>query len=241
MIIRFPTGFFGSVLPSEPESRGNVTYTISSSVPPRTNLVFPKAARGIIDRKRTINQNNFKRRQTKGQLAFSISKSTQSNNGNNSRTFELGQVLEFNNVETRTIQPMLAGPVSEIRHDTNQFDYELLELTQEDVDTINQSSYKAQRSISDQLNIVRQVRKNAEVEIINQQKIINDTTRNIDSINTMIADGDYPELIPILDKLKNRRDQAFSARNQARDTANSLALQADALTDQLRAISATVK
>jgi len=42
MIINYPTGFYRSVLPPAPESKGNITYTISNEAPPRGSLFFLK-------------------------------------------------------------------------------------------------------------------------------------------------------------------------------------------------------
>jgi hypothetical protein len=242
MIIRNPTGFFNAVLPQSSGTRSNVTYIVSSSTPPRTNLVFPKAVRGIIDRKRSPNTNSFGRRTTKGDLVFTVTKSTRSDGGNNAKLYELGQILEFGQVETRTIDQMPVGPVSEIRHNVNQFDYDQLSLTQADVEVINEQSYLAQQTVATQLNIIRQARKNAETEVNSQQKIINEADRNIAAIDAIIASGeDQPELAIIRNKLVERRDLAFLARDRASKSANDLAVQATDLANQLRAISIMVK
>jgi len=42
MILSFPSGFYRTVLPPAPESRGNITYTISNESPPRGALFFLK-------------------------------------------------------------------------------------------------------------------------------------------------------------------------------------------------------
>lgn len=244
MIINFPTGLYRTILPSKPEDRGNVTYTISNNQPPRTNLLFPKITRGIIDRKRKPRVIDlFDRRQTQGGLIFSVSSASRSNQGNNARIYEIGQVLEFSDAPVQTIEPMFVSPKSETRHDTNQFDYQALGLSEEEVNIINQQSLLTKELLTEQLNIARENRSNAEVEINTQQKIINDTTRNIDALQIIIdnsAETD-PGVDALVDKFTESRNKAFVARDKAKAEANLYAAEAAELQDKLRTVSTVVK
>lgn len=244
MIVRFPTGLYKTVLPQEPGDGGNTTYTISNSPPPRTNLLFPKVPGGIVDRKRPTRVIDlFTRRETQGGLIFSVSSASRSEQGNNSRTFEIGQVLEFGDTPLKTVDPMFVSDRSETRHDTNQFDYEALGLTPEEIETISQSSLLAQQSLTDQLNQARESRANAEITVTTQQKVINDTTRNINALQIILDNSDEtdPGVDNLIEKFKVKRDEAYAARDAAVALANQYAGEASALQDQLRAVATVVK
>ncbi len=244
MIINFPTGLYRTVLPQSPEDRGNITYTISNSTPPRTNLLFAKINSGVANRKRNQQELDlFTIRQNNGSLVFSVASSTRSTEGNNSRIYEIGQVLEFSDAPVQTITPMYVSKVSETRHDTNQFDYDLLGLTSDEVEVINRQSIIAYNALTDKLNLVRQARANAEIEIVNQQKIINDTTRNIDALQVIVNNSSETDVhVEILiTKFTTRRNEAFIARDAAKVLADKYASEATILQDQLRTLATVVK
>lgn len=244
LIINFPTGLYKTILPQSPEDRGNITYTISNNTPPRTNLLFAKINSGVANRKRDQEELDlFTIRQNNGSLIFSVASSIRSTEGNNARVYEIGQVLEFSDAPIQTITPMYVSKVSETRHDTNQFDYSLLGLTPEEVEIINRESVIMHNTITDKLNIARQARANAEVEIVNQQKIINDTTRNIDALKIIVdnsTDADM-QVEMLIQKFISRRNEAFIARDAAKVSADEYASEAAALQDQLRALATVVK
>lgn len=244
MIVQFPTGLYDTVLPANPEDRGNVTYTISNDPPPRTNLLFPKVTRGITDRKRAPRTITiFNRRQTQGDLIFSVSSASRSKEGNNARIYEIGQIIEFDDAPIQTIDPMFVSPKSETRHDTNKFDYEALGLTEDEITTINQKSLIIQEALTEKLNAARENRSNAEIEVVNQQKIINDVTRNINALQIIVdnsAETD-PGVDALIEKFTAKRNEAFEARDQAKADANRYASEAASLQDQLRTVATVVK
>lgn len=244
MIIDFPTGLYNTVLPQLPSDRGNITFEISNNPPPRTNLLFPKITKGITNRKRpekTIDI--FSRRSTQGDLIFSISSAGRSSEGNNARVYEIGQVLEFSDAPIEVIDPMLVAPKSETRHDTNKFDYEALNISDDEVAVINEQSLLTQEALTQKLNIARENRSNAEVEIRNQQKIINDTTRNINALQVVVDNSEEtdPSVDELINKFVEQRDAAFTARDQAKTDANQYAAEASEIQDQLRVIATVVK
>ncbi len=239
MIINYPTGFYRTILPQKPEDRGNITFTISNNTPPRSDLIFPKIPIGIVKQSKELESISLvDRRQAVGELIFTISSAKRTVVGSNSRQYEIGQVLEFENVQSQTIEPMLVGDVTEIRHDTNQLDYASMGLSESDQAVIAKTVLASQTNFTIQLNELKKLRTDAEETINVQQKVVNETTRTINALTISISDPDVQALVI---KLTIRRDSAISARDVAITNANEYAVQADAVLAQLRTISVVVK
>lgn len=244
MIIRYPTGLYVNVLPQTPDAGGNVTFTISNSPPPRTNLIFPKIPPGVVDRQRTSrNPDILRRREVIGDLVFTVSQSRRNIEGSNDKVFETGQVLEFSDRTLKSLDPMLVGRKTVIQHDIVRINYEPLDISYEDQEFINNSSLVVHKNLSDQLNIVRQQRKNAEQLVVSNQKIINDSNRTINALKiiqnqTPGTDSDIGELIV---KLELKKGEAFVARDAAVEAANALSAEATQIQDELRTVSTVLK
>lgn len=241
MIVKYPTGLYRDVLPTEPQDGGNVTFTISNTTPPRTNLVFPKIPAGLVDRGREIPPpvDILHNRQYLGDLIFSVSSSKRNAVGNNSRQFEIGQVLEFGQGSGKAVDPMLVSPVTEIQHNTNAFDYASLGVTADEQEIIAQQSLRTHDQLTDELNSLKQRRADAEVDINTQQKIINETNRTLSALE-VIADTSA-DVQALVRKLKKKRDEAFAARDLAVKNANNYATEADTVLSKLRAVSVVLK
>lgn len=240
MIIKFPTGLYSNILPRSPQDGGNITFTISNNPPPRTNLVFPKISPGIVGRQRTKRDPDvLRRRGVVGDLVFTVSQSRRDVEGTNNKTFEIGQVLDFSDGPLKSLDPMLVNHKTQIQHNTTRINYEPLDVGEEDQQLINESSLIAHKSLSDELNVVRQQRKNAEQLVIANQKIINDSNRTINALvviqDQMVeTDNGVGELIT---KLGIKKDEAFIVRDAAAEAANALAAEAMLIQDELRAVS----
>jgi hypothetical protein len=239
MIIRYPTGLYSNILPQGSQS-GNVTYVISNNPPPRTNLVFPKIPPGIVDRQREPrNLDVLQRRDGVGELAFTISQSMRDVGGSNNKVFETGQILEFSDAPVKSLKPMLVSQKTETQHNANRINYEPLGVDVEDQQFISDASLVAHLDLSDQLNLIRQQRKNAEQIVVENQKIINDSNRTINALKIIkdqssATDGDVDELIL---KLEQKKNDAFLVRDQATEAANALAAEAARIQDRLRVVS----
>ena len=244
MIIKFPTGLYSNILPQSLQDSGNVTFTISNSTPPRTNLIFPKIPSGIVDRKRSIRSSDIlKRRSVIGDLVFTISQSSRNDEGTNDKTFETGQVLEFSDVPLKSLNPMLVGRKTQIQHDTTRINYQPLDVNEDDQQLINDASLLTHKNLSDQLNLVRQQRKNAEQLVGANQKIINDSNRTINALKiiqdqTTTTESDVDRLII---KLELKKTEAFVVRGAATEAANALAAEATRIQDELRIVSTVLK
>ena len=90
MIIKFPTGFYANVIPTHPSDVGNVTFTISDSTPPRSELLFPQIPTGLYYRRK----NNSTSNRYLSEPIFYISSANSKILNNNTQQFEIGQLLE---------------------------------------------------------------------------------------------------------------------------------------------------
>ena len=244
MIVKFPTGLYSNILPQSPQDVGNITFTISNSPPPRTNLIFPKVPPGIVDRKRGLRDPDvLRRRDVVGDVVFSITQSKRSAEGDGNKTFETGQVLEFSDAPLKSLNPMLVSPKTLTQHNTNRINYEGLDVDDEDQQFINDLSLLTHKNLQAMLNDVRQQRKNAEQLVEQNQKIINDSNRTLNALKVIqdqsaSTDSDVDDLIA---KIEQKRDEAFTARNQATEAANALAAESSRILDELRTVSTVLK
>ena len=238
------------MLPHVPSDAGNVTYTISNTVPPRSNLLFQKVPIGVVNKKKPSPAVlTYDRRESVGDLIFTVSKSVRSNEGNNARQYEIGQIFDFDQTEVTAVDPMLVSDVTEMRHDTNRIDYDALGLTVAEQQALASATFVAQKDLMDQLNEVKRLRANAEESINMQQKVINDTNKAISGITitleTTVVTGSFGSegsiLEEIIAKLKVKAAEAIIARDQYVVLANNYATQAASLTDQLRSVGVLVK
>lgn len=249
MIVRYPTGLYSTVLPSRPEDSGNVTYLISNTTPPRSNLLFPKVPTGIVRKRKPVKEITLiDRRQIFGNMVFSLSKATRKEEGNNVRQYEIGQILEFNDTVDRSVDPMLVGSITEVRHDTNIIDYDIMGLTIEEQQAISKLSTSTQDQLMDKLNDLKQLRGDSEQIINVQQKLINDITKTINSLTVTIENGsvnnatdDIATIEQLINKLSKKRDDAYKIRDKAIDDANKYSQEATEVLDQLRAVGVLVK
>lgn len=242
MIIKYPTGFYRDVLPQNPEDVGNVTFTISNSPPPRTNLVYPKISVGLVNRKRQVEVISIdERRQELGSLIFTISSAQRSDIGSNSRQYELGEVLEFTDNQGPAAEPMLVSSVTEIRHDTNVLDYAQMGLSDDEQNAIARSALNAQTTLTARLNELKQLRADSDVEINSIQKSINELTRTITALESVVASTQDQSVIALIEKLKVKRDAAFSQRQVTIEAADAYAAEAETVIAQLRSVAVVVK
>lgn len=244
MIIKYPTGLYSTAIPRRPEDSGNVTFTISNSPPPRTDLVYPKVPLGIAASRRDLPTIDYEqRRQSFGQLIFTIVGSNQTIVGTGGRQHEIGQILEFGEVSPSVVDTMYVAPVTETRHDTNVFDYDTLGASDDEQAILAQQSLKAYQRLADRINTIRSARADAELEINTQQKIINESERNITAVQVIIdtSDETTTELDELLQKLQSRKARAVAALDAAIIVANQLAAEATATQNQLQAVAVVVK
>lgn len=139
MIINFPTGLYRSILPASDEY-GNITYTISTQSPPVSVEDFLQLPKDQQLRKlpaKVYDKNGI--RKFLGSLVFDITVVGKSIDGSGSKQYEIGQVLDFEEVVEAIADPYNLDSV-ELRQDTAVVDYVKFGLTKEEAaDLINQA------------------------------------------------------------------------------------------------------
>jgi len=244
MIINYPTGLYSSVLPKEPQDSQNITYLISNTAPPRTSLLFPKIPFGVAARQRVSREyTTVQRRATVGDLVYTVSNASRQQPGNNSNQYEVGEVLDFDYSGLRKVNPMLVSDKTDIQHNLNMFDYAELGLTEADVALIDEESLRAFDAIVVQLNELRVLRSNAEVDINTNQKIINEATKNINALTIMAQDSasTESEILDLIEKLGTRKAEAEADLQEAVTNANTYAEEASTKLAKLRTIGTVLK
>lgn len=248
MIIRHPTGFYGSLLPQKPSDGGNVTYTISSSDPERPQLSFTKiplalAIRAASDRVYTDEERTV----TYSKLAHTTSKSSASKLGTTVKQFEIGELIDFGTISTApTVRPMLVSDETGIRHDTNLLDLTTLGVTSDEQDVVTRSSNIAFKSITQQLTTIVQGRANTETELSTTQKLLNETNKALNAVNILIAAGDGtggtdPSLDNVRIKLAEKKESLNKQLSTLATLANTQAVEAESLQNKLLQLSQLVR
>jgi len=244
MIINYPRGFYSSVLGQKPQDSQNITYLISTTSPPRSSLLFPKIPVGVTLRERPPRQlTTVERRQTVGDLVYTISKASRQSPGNNAKQYEVGEILDFDYSEYRTVEPMLVSDKTEIQHNLNIYDYEELGLTESEVALMSDESLRTFDALVVSLNELRVLRSSAEVEINTNQKIINEIDKNIAALEVIADSYDTTEsdVLQLIEKLQARKATAQTALQVAVTNADLYATQADDQLARLRTIATVLK
>lgn len=193
MIIRHPTGLYENVgqLPLGLAS-GNVTWTISTEDPnravgqsflklPLSEEIRPTPAR--------IHSNEQRRAQL-GELVFSITEGRRVEPGSNTKLFEVGQQLTFDDVVSSTDVTRAVVPETiEIRHDQNILDLQKAGLSDEQIDFITAQSRARADELSDLIADLQVEIKSIEVQIAENQKQINETNKILQAVLELSLTG----------------------------------------------------
>jgi hypothetical protein len=181
MIINYPTALYRSVLPVSDES-GNVTYTISNQEPPKSLSIFLQLPRNEELRKqpqRTYSKAD--KRQFSSSLIFNLTIPSLSTEGSGSKTFEIGQFLDFTS-ETEEIPDPYSLESIELRQDTNVVDYKKFGLDEAEYTNIVQIASKRMDDISNEINTTGTRLNDNKENVSSNQSDINESTKLYDNI-----------------------------------------------------------
>jgi hypothetical protein len=250
MIIKYPTGFYFVSLTSDAIKNISLTYFISNNEPPRTDLIYSKVPTGILATPRIPKDPDIiLRREAFGELVYSLSKSNRSIEGNDSRQFELGQVLEFGLKSGRDISPMLVDNITEVQHNTNRLDYKAMGITEQEQNDINSLALTTHNILVGRLNELKRLRSDAELTVNSSQKLINELSRTIDSLSVVLLESpgygslgtELSNVEDLISKLKLKMDNEFKKRDKAIEMANFYASESYKVVDQLKSVDVVVK
>ena len=185
MIIKFPTGFYTNVIPTHPSDVGNVTFTISDSTPPRSELLFPQIPTGLYYRKR--NHNNSDRHLS--EPIFYISSANSQVLNNNMQQFEIGQLLEAKPPADIFLTNIDVFGAHASTHDLNILDLEDMGLDTLEIKAINDNSSAIYLDLIIRLNVNKASVNAFDIEINKSQKSINETQKTVLAVNVMIENS----------------------------------------------------
>jgi hypothetical protein len=234
MIIKYPTGLYRDELKTF-VAQTNVTYNISNSAPPRSNIVFVKLPTGERLKPRQILESN---RALLGDLIFTTSSTNSNNAQSTQKLLETGALLDFNAPESVLTPIAISLPSAEISHNLYYLDYADLGLSDADVSNINHAVNSSFALKTQMINGLKNKYANVFNEIQNLQKKNNDLTR---AISAMALANDTGLLTDYIERLMNDQTninvQIIDLNNQL----NAVGAQIMSETDSLNALGALVK
>jgi len=236
MIITSPTGLYNPILPSRPSESGNFTFTISTQEPPRSPETFVQLPLSEELRKEpTLVYNKEQKRVFAGELIYDITISSNSKTGSGVRQFEVGRVLEFEDIENENADPYELKDL-EMRQDLKAIDYEAVGLSQDEIKELYDASLKRQNEITSQIAIVSSSIKDNTNLISKNQAFINNSQKLYDNITSLFGD-DHPSAV----KVKNNLEDLGESKSELLLTRKSLQSELDSLRSELDKIREVVR
>lgn len=243
MIITAPTGLYKSILPGE-NAAGNITYTISTQSPPRpvVNAIQLPVAERITPAPDKIHSEQTRRDQF-GELIFSVAQSNKNIAGSNTKAFEVGEILSFENLSpVEEIVTVRAPEDVEIRHDTNLLDLEGLGLTNEEIESLAIRSETKQAELEKAYVSKQNEIKTFDVDIRETQKKINENNKVLKAIRGLLdLEDNESSNDPIFLKLANNQKTLQETYEQLIADRNVTAVEAQEIYTDLNRVSELVR
>lgn len=232
MIINFPTGLYSNSI----KTSDNVTFVISGLPPRISELFLLQLPNGVALQKRNDRHFTDSQRRVLGTsfITKTFLSGVDDSLTSGKQRVEPGQVLEFEEDQI-TVEPFSVANVNVIKHDTNKLDKDSLDLDS----TVIDKAFDAFKEYSNRLNSLKTQRDKIDSDIRSNQKSINETTKAINSLNSIIdAVGDDDGLLASkIDKLTISLDELKIERAELVATADSLADEAHVIADKLKTVS----
>lgn len=241
MIISYPTGSYNMVLPKDVSDTTSVVYTISNTTPPRSNLSFLQIPTGVEYKKRSSREipDNI-RRSAVGPLVSTQKRNKANTTESGNQLFYPEQVFEF---AASTQFDAIDDVNSDIDVDYNQHytDYSSIGLTSSDKDTVLSTANKTQDSILSELEDLQKSKSDLQIQIVNQQRIINECNRIIDGLNTILGTTSNDEVSRIKRQTEETKQSASKSLEKYTSQLNALPSKIRTKHDELRALSSLLE
>jgi hypothetical protein len=219
MIIVAPTALYLSLLPKDPDQGGSVTWTISSNDPPRAKISVPILTQ--TEELTPLPPKIFDPEQRQigaGEFVFNVSFTNATPAGLGNKSFEAGQLLEFDDVDdVPTANRSQVPTVLDIQQNTNILDLEQFGIEESEIEDIEALARKRLYEVITELNDVKEQTNSVSVQILDNQKLINEV-RKIHRSLQLILPADDPTLI----KLSIKETELEQERIVLIDTLNQL-------------------
>lgn len=181
MIINYPTGFYADVLPLNLNEAGNITFTVSDTRPPRSELIFPQIPTGLYYRKRPSPRPDT----YVGKPIFYISTANNPTLNNSTQQFEVGQYLDENTPIAFNLTDINVNSPYASTHNLNLFDYDSMGLNLTEINSIDYNSKKIFYDLNIKLNSLKAAVGSDDLNINKLQKQLNETAKTIDAVKVM--------------------------------------------------------
>ncbi len=185
MIITAPTALYDSILPQAASVPGNVTFTISSNDPPRTQSFVSQlsSAADYQDLPARV-YTSKERRASLGNLVFSVSYGAKGPAGFGQKMFEVGQTLNFEDTTTDLAEVQISNNL-DLQQNLNLLNLEAMGLTNDQIARLIDTSNEQFNKLVIDLNTTFTNINNAKTAISDNQKKINETGKAMDAAQTV--------------------------------------------------------
>ena len=227
MIINYPTGSYITVLPAEPEDDESVVYTISNTTPPRSVLDFIQIPTGIQslqhdarDVPETLRRSNL------GDLIFVAKDNKPGATGAGNQLFYPGQTIDATSSQITPVDDVNSS--LETQHDQYYVDPTDIDLEQSEYSDVVVNALATQKQVLLELEALQKSKDDLRVEIVNQQRILNEANLVIDGLDVIISND------PDNDEMKDIRTQVQATADAAQATIDELVAELDTIPAAIR-------
>ena len=228
MIISAPTALYNSVLPKTNDDPTAVSWTISSQDPPRSTQTLFQLLRS--EQLRTLPPliyTDKERRQSFGELIFRVMTAGQDDIGSGTKSFEIGQTLDFDDIqEPSDIVDLNVPDRIELQQNTNILDLTSIGLSNEQSEQLVSSATEQFKDLIINLNSTNNLINVIKADIDANQKLINETRKARDAAKIVFAGSTDQPIVDILNskeaQLLLERDALIGQLNQLSGDANEI-------------------
>lgn len=236
MIITVPTALYLSVLPKSANDPTAITWLISSTDPPRTISDTPLLTKQEESQKLpAILFDPIQRQTNVGEFVFNVNYSIASKIGSGIKSFEVGQILEFETSgDEIDIESLRVPEVVDLQQNTNILDLLGAGLSEQEVKEFENQSREMFNTLISEINTNKANINSLEVSIGDNQKTINETKKirqAVELINNKI----------LLDKLVAKENVLIDEKARLLNHLNDLNLATNNLYDRLLLIKEIVR
>lgn len=222
MIILFPTGLYQDAgqLPEAPKDAGNVTFTISSTEPRRSeSTVFQLPVAEELHQRGTPILTDAQRREVLGDLVYTIVDASRTIPGSGKKMFSVGQFLEFTDEDL--VLPDMSGVPTKVsfQHNTNLLDFADAGLSQDEIDAIQSEAAATKKTLEAQMSSIQSQIGDKQVQITENQKNINEANKLADAVALLSNSVVAAKLSTRLTNLTTERVTLIAAINDLNDQA----------------------
>lgn len=228
MIISAPTALYSTVLPKDIDDSISVSWTISSQDPPRsTQTLFQLLRSEQLKELPPLIYSDKERRQSFGELIFKVMTSGQSDIGSGTKSYEVGQILEFDDVqEPSDIVDLNVPDRIELQQNTNILDLTSVGLSDEQSEQLVSFATEQFKESTIELNATYNMINVVRANIDANQKLVNETRKARDAAKVVFAASTDQQIVDILNnkeiQLLSERDVLISQLNQLTNDANEI-------------------